>query len=40
MPSIMDAKEGEVVRWLKKEGEHIKPKDMICVIAVADMEVS
>ena len=37
MPSIMDAHEGKVLEWFKKEGESVQEGDSLCQVEVGDL---
>ena len=39
MPSIMEAKEGMVERWVKKEGDSFGPNDTICEATLSDLTI-
>lgn len=39
MPPIMDAKDGVIERWVKKEGESFAPTDTICEATLGDLTI-
>ncbi len=39
MPSILDSKEGQVLQWLKAEGDHVQDGESLCQVEIGDMIV-
>lgn len=39
MPSIMDSKEGKILKWMKHEGETLRVGDSLCRVDVNDIQI-
>lgn len=39
MPSIMDSKEGKILKWMKHEGETLSVGDSLCRVSVNDIQI-